>query len=324
MILAVLEAQDGALKKISHEVLAAAHKADAALSSGGVCALLIGPGAQAAAAQAAGEGVQEVLYVEGEGFAAYASQAFAQAVLAAREAVSAQAVLFGATAMGRDVAPRVSAALNAGLLMDVTDLFAQDGRLAASRPVYAGKAIAQVQATGDIAIAAVRPNAFQPESSGGGAAPLKALAVTVAPGSVRATVREVRREAASRAELSEADIVVSGGRGLKEPENFKLIEELADALGGAVGATRAVVDAGWRPHHEQVGQTGKTVSPGLYFAVGISGAVQHLAGMSSSRTIVAINRDAEAPIFKIADYGVVGDALEILPHLTREVQKLKA
>ncbi|MDA8345641.1 MAG: electron transfer flavoprotein subunit alpha/FixB family protein [Thermaerobacter sp.] len=323
MILAVLEAQDGALKKISYEVLTAAKKTDEALSAGGVTALLIGPGAQQAAQSVPGNGVQQVLYAEGDAFAAYAPQAYAQAVLAAAQAASAQAVVFGATAFGRDVAPRVAAARSAGLLMDVTELFAKDGSLAARRPVYAGKAIAVVQAVGQTAVAAVRPNAFAAQAAEEPFAPAKALGVDVDPVSVRAKVREVRRESAGRAELSEADVVVSGGRGLKEPENFTLLEELADALGAAVGATRAVVDAGWRPHHEQVGQTGKTVSPGLYFAVGISGAVQHIAGMSSSRTIVAINRDAEAPIFKIADYGVVGDALEILPQLTQEVRRIK-
>ncbi len=323
MILAVLEAQDGALKKISHELMTAAAEADAALASGGVAALLIGPGAQEAAKAVSGAAVQEVLVVEGDAFARYSAQAYARAVLAAAQSTSAHAIVFGATSFGRDVAPRVAAALSAGLLTDVTELFAKGGALAARRPVYAGKAIAEVEATGDQCVVAVRPNAFTAKEQDGSAAPVRPLSVEVDPGSVRAKVREIRRESGGRAELSEADIVVSGGRGLKEPGNFALIEQLADALGAAVGATRAVVDAGWRPHHEQVGQTGKTVSPGLYFAVGISGAVQHIAGMSSSRTIVAINRDAEAPIFKMCDYGIVGDALEILPQLTQEVHRIK-
>ncbi len=324
MILAVLEVQDGALKKISYEVLTAARAADEALAAGGVAALVMGPGAVQAAQGVPASAAHEVLCAEGDTLSAYAGQAYAQAVLAGAEAASAQVIVFGATAFGRDIAPRVAAARSAGLLMDVTELFAQEGCLAARRPVYAGKALAEVQAAGPQAVAAVRPNAFAAQAQGGPAAPARALAVEVDPASVRARVREVRREAAGRAELSEADVVVAGGRGLKEPANFGLVEDLADALGAAVGATRAVVDAGWRPHHEQVGQTGKTVSPALYFAVGISGAVQHLAGMSSSRTIVAINRDAEAPIFKIADYGIVGDALEILPKLTEEVRRAKS
>ncbi len=323
MILAVLEAEGGALKKISFELLTAAARADEALSSGGVTALLIGPGAAAAASSVPAATAREVLCAEGVAFEHYAPQAYAQAVLAASEAASAKAIVFGATSYGRDLAPRVAAALSAGLLMDVTDLFAHEGGLAARRPVYAGKAIAQEHALGERAVAAVRPNAFAARSQGGAAAPARALAVEVEAQNVRAKVREVRRETGGRPELSEAEVIVSGGRGLKEPANFVLVEQLADALGAAVGATRAVVDAGWRPHHEQVGQTGKTVSPGLYVAVGISGAVQHIAGMSSSRTIVAINRDGEAPIFKLADYGIVGDALEVLPELTREVGRLK-
>ncbi len=323
MILAVLEAQDGGLKKISYEILAAAAQANEVLHAGGVCALLIGQQAQRSAVGVPAANCDEVLCVEGPAFAAYSPQAFALAVQAAAESTSAQAVVFGATSLGRDLAPRVSVTLAAGLLMDVTEIFAKGGHLAARRPVYAGKVIAEVECLAETSVVAVRPNAFPAAAQEGPPARTRTLTVEVDAKELRAAVREVRRQASGRQELSEADIVVAGGRGLREPANFALVEELADSLGAAVGATRAVVDAGWRPHHEQVGQTGKTVSPGLYIAVGISGAVQHVAGMSSSRTIVAINRDAEAPIFKICDYGVVGDALEISPQLTREIRLLQ-
>lgn len=324
MILAVLEAQGQGLRKISYEILAAARRADELLQLGGIVALLIGPGSREAAQEAAREGVGKALHVDGPAFAQYATEAYAQAVVAAQRQTGASTIVLGASAFGRDVAPRVSAALGAGLLTDVTELHLHDGRLAALRAAYSQKVLVDVVAQSPIQIALVRPNAFQAVPVGGGTAPVEELPVQVDGAAVRARVREVRRQEAGRVDLSEADIVVAGGRGLKEAENFRLVEELADALGGGVGATRALVDAGWRPHQEQIGQTGKSVAPALYIAVGISGAVQHVAGMSSSRTIVSINRDAEAPIFKISDYGIVGDALEILPHLTEEVRKVRS
>lgn len=323
MILAVLEAQGTELRKISYEVLAAARLAASLQQAAGVAALLIGPGAAAAASQAAGEGVVKVLHVEGPAFAQYATETYAQAILAARESTGATTIVLGASAFGRDVAPRVSAALGAGLLTDVTELSLHEGRLAARRAAYSQKVLADVAVRSAMAVVAVRPAAFPSTPQASGSAPIEALKVTLDESKVRAKVREIRRQEASHVDLSEADVVVAGGRGLKEADNFRLVEELADALGGAVGATRALVDAGWRPHQEQIGQTGKNVAPTLYIAVGISGAVQHIAGMSASRTIVSINRDADAPIFKISDYGIVGDALEILPHLTAEVRRIK-
>jgi electron transfer flavoprotein alpha subunit len=195
------------------------------------------------------------------------------------------------------------------------------GKAAWTRPVYAGKALATVAADGPV-VASLRPNAFEPAPEGAAGA-VEAFDPGVPEGDLGVVVKEILAPAAKRVDLTEADIVVSGGRGLKGPENFHLVEGLAAALGGVVGASRAVVDAGWRPHAEQVGQTGKTVSPKLYVALGISGAIQHLAGMSSSRCIVAINRDADAPIFKVADYGIVGDVFEIVPALTAAVLKAK-
>ncbi len=321
MILAVLEASEGSLKKISAELAAAARKAQALMHQDGVALLLIGQ--EAAAAQAAAKLDADLcLIVKGAAFGAYAAEAWAQAVVAAVGEVSAPLVLLGSTSFGRDLAPRVSGLLAAGMLADVGDISLVDGQPSAERSIYSSKVKASVASLSPVTVVTVRPNAFSPAGSGVAEAAMRDLDVQVDAASVRCRVREVRRQVASRPELTEASVVVAGGRGMKDPENFHLIEQLADLLGGAVGTTRATVDAGWRPHSEQIGQTGKTIAPALYINVGISGAVQHISGVLASRTIVSINRDVEAPIFKISDYGVVGDALEILPHLIEEVRSL--
>jgi len=208
--------------------------------------------------------------------------------------------------------------------VDCTGLELDGGTLRAIRPVYAGKAIQTLKIGAAPFVASLRPNVFPPLApSGGGSADVEPLDTSEEQAAVKTVVKQVKPREGGKIELTEADVIVSGGRGMKDPSNFHLVEELAEALGAAVGASRAVVDAGWRPHAEQVGQTGKTVSPGLYFACGISGAIQHLAGMSTSKCIVAVNKDPEAPIFKVADYGIVGDALEVLPALTEEIRKLE-
>ncbi len=321
MILAVLEASDGSLKKISAELAAAARKAQALLGADGVALLLIGADDVAADAACALD-CDLCLTVKGEAFSGYAAEAWAAAVVQAAKDVSAPLILFGSTSFGRDLAPRVAGLMEAGLLADVAELTLEDGHLAAARSVYSGKVNARLASLSAVTLATVRPNAFSPAGSAAPQAPRRELEVAVDPASVHCRAREVRRQAATRPELTEASVVVAGGRGLKDPENFHLIEELADLLGAAVGTTRATVDAGWRPHSEQIGQTGKNIAPALYINVGISGAVQHISGVFGSRTIVSVNRDAEAPIFKISDYGVVGDALEILPHLIEEVRRL--
>jgi electron transfer flavoprotein alpha subunit len=231
------------------------------------------------------------------------------------------AIVFGATATGRDLAPRVAARLGVGLATDVTEFGIEGGKVVVTRPVYAGKVLQRLRIDGSPALLSIRPNTVQPvESAAAGA-----ITPFAVPGfTQRVTVKAVKAAASAALDVAEAPIVVSGGRGLKEPQHFKLLEELAAALGNAaVGASRAVVDAGWRDHGAQVGQTGKTVSPSLYIAVGISGAIQHLAGMRTAKTIVAINRDKDAPIFKVADYGIVGDLFEIVPRLTAEIRKLR-
>ena len=316
MILVVLEGGK-TLKNMSLELIAAARTL-----GGPVTALAIGPDARALAAEATGAGADSALFVTAPEVAAYAPRAYARAVAAGAEKAGATVILLGATSTGRDLAPRLSARLGAGLASDVVEIHLDDGHLVARRPVYAGKAFLTVRVDTSLAVATIRPNAF-PRAGRGPAGSAEECAVAFEQADTDGAITSIEMGEAGKVELTEADIVVSGGRGLKGPENFHLVEELAAALGGAVGASRAVVDAGWRPHPEQVGQTGKTVSPTLYIACGISGAVQHMAGMSSSKIIVAINKDPDAPIFSVADYGVVGDALEVIPPLVKEVVALR-
>lgn len=318
-VLAVLEARDGAVRKVSHELLAAAR--ELAGTAGSVDALVFGAEAPAGVDRLGAAGADRVLSAGHGDFARYSPDGFAATVASVAPAYA--AVLFAATATGKDLAPRVSARLGAGLASDVVGLAVQDGAVVATRPVYAGRALQRVKLRGAPALVSVRPNAFQPR------APDESRRAAVEPVVVpafeaRVRVTTVKEPEKPALDVTEAPIVVSGGRGLKEPANFKLLEELARAFGGkaAVGASRAVVDAGWRPHGDQVGQTGKTVSPSLYIAVGISGAIQHLAGMRTAKVIVAINKDKDAPIFKVADYGIVGDLFEIVPKLTEEIKKL--
>jgi electron transfer flavoprotein alpha subunit len=230
-------------------------------------------------------------------------------------------VVFAASAQGKDLAPRVAARLGVPLAADATELAVDGGAVIVTRPVYAGKAQLKVKVTATPAVVSLRPNVFTPVER-----PKAGTAETapVSGDAGRVVVKGIKAAAGGTLDVAEASIVVSGGRGMKEPANFKLLEDLAAALGGraAVGASRAVVDAGWRPHGDQVGQTGKTVSPSLYVAVGISGAIQHLAGMRTAKVIVAINKDKDAPIFKVADYGIVGDLFEVVPKLTEEIRRL--
>jgi electron transfer flavoprotein alpha subunit len=316
-VLAVLEQRDGVLRKVSHEVLAAARRlADA--SGGSVHALVLAAGDVAGLDQLGRFGADVVKVATHEAFALGSPDA----ATAAAAQPGYGAVLLAATAQGRDLAPRIAARLGAAVATDVTDLAVEGGKVTVTRPVYAGRALQRATLSGAVAVISVRPNTFAPVESGK-AGTREVMAVPAF--TPRVTVKALKKPDAAKLDVSEASVVVSGGRGLKEPQHFALVEELAAAFGNAaVGASRAVVDAGWRDHGEQVGQTGKTVSPQLYIAIGISGAIQHLAGMRTAKTIVAINRDKDAPIFKVADYGVVGDLFEIVPRLTEEVKRLKA
>jgi electron transfer flavoprotein alpha subunit len=232
-------------------------------------------------------------------------------------------VIIGFSAQGRDVGPRVAVQLDAPIVTDVTDIKASGDTLTVKHPVYANKVIVTLQVSGPMAVVSVRPSAFTAAEK---SRPVKieTMAPATEPAASRVVVKEMIEGGKGTIELGDAPVIISGGRGLKAPENFKIIEELAAAFGNAaVGATRAVTDDGWRPHSDQIGQTGRQVSPQLYIAVGISGAIQHLAGMRTSKTIVAINKDKDAPIFKVADYGIVGDALEIVPALTKAVREAR-
>jgi electron transfer flavoprotein alpha subunit len=320
-ILTFAEQRDGKLRRASLETVSEARRLAGALGAT-VAAVVIGPGGDALADELAAHGADSVHVFDDAGFAAYATEAYARALAQAVSEAKAGVVLVPFTAMGKDLAPRVAAKLGAGLASDCVALSVKDGRLSARRPTYAGKAYATVEWAGEPRIATLRPNVFPlaaPDAS------RKAQVVkSTADASARAKVTAVKASAAGKLQLTEAQVIVSGGRGLKGPEHFHLVEELAEALGAATGASRAVVDAGWVDHAMQVGQTGKTVSPTLYVACGISGAIQHLAGMSSSKYIVAINKDPDAPIFKVANYGLLGDVFEILPKLTEAAKAHKA
>jgi len=321
-ILAVTEQRDGALRKVSREVVWAARQLADQLG-GTVDALVIGaPGVEAAGAGLGQVGADRVLVASDATFARYAPDGYAATVAELVKAGGYAAVVVSATATGKDLAPRIAARLDAPLGSDVTAIGAEGGKVTAARPIYAGKAIQRLVFEGTPAVLSLRPNTYVVGTAA------KAGAVEQVPAAAvpaRVTVTEVKAAEQGKLDVAEADIVVAGGRGMKAPEHFQLIEDLAKAFGAAaVGASRAVVDAGWRPHAEQVGQTGKTVSPTLYVAVGISGAIQHLAGMRTSKTIVAINKDKDAPIFKAADYGITGDLFEVLPRLIEEVRKAKA
>jgi electron transfer flavoprotein alpha subunit len=321
-VLAIGEQRDGALKRVSEEVVTAARSVADGVGGEVDVVVIGGPGLGQTAGSLGRYGADRVVAVEHGDLAEYSPESYIRAIVDLVEAGDYFAVLFPATAMGRDLAPRVAARLDVPLASDATGLEVEGGELVVRRPVYAGKSFVDLTLDGAPRVVSVRANVFRAQEN-----PREATVETVAgepePGRVR--VREVHAGSGDKPDVSEATVVVAGGRGLKDPENWKLLEDLADALGEgvALGASRAVVDAGWRPHAEQVGQTGKVVSPQLYFAVAISGAIQHLAGMRTASTIVAVNRDADAPIFKVADYGIVGDAFEVVPRLVEEIRKVR-
>jgi electron transfer flavoprotein alpha subunit len=315
-ILVFCEAKGGKLKPVSKEIVSAAKTL-----GGDVHAVVFGDVSDAASLGAFG--ASKVIQVANPEVAHYSTEGFAQAAGEIITGENPAAVIFAATVRGRDLAPRVAARVGRPLLQDCVELKMEGSELHVLRPIYAGKVLMWCKVKGGFGVISLRPKAFLATETGG-TAQVEARTVNLDASKIRAKVLEEKMAAGTALDVSEADIVISGGRGLKGPEGFGMIEDLAKALGAAVGASRAVVDAGWRPHSEQVGQTGKVVSPTLYVAVAISGAVQHLAGMTTSRTIVAINKDADAPIFKVATYGIVGDAFEVVPELAKEIKKLKA
>jgi len=289
---------------------------------GEVTVIALGTGAKAAAATLGKHGAKVAFVNEDKVFDEFLAEPATDALAALHKEQAPDLVLFGFTSDSRDVAGRLAARLGVGLISNASELEAKDGGFVARVPYFGGAKVATMRANAKPAIVLVRPKAFE-ASETGGTAEVKELAVTVGDGSKRARVIERVVEASEKVKLEDAKVVISGGRGMGGPDNFPMLEDLAGALGGAVGASRAVVDAGWVPYSMQVGQTGKSVRPGVYIAVGISGAMQHTVGMKTSKVIIAINKDPEAPIMKMADLGVVGDALKIVPALTAAVKAKK-
>jgi len=319
-ILAILEQRENKLKRTAFEAAAFTARLSSELGLEAE-AVVIGNNIENIS-EIGKYGIKKVIHFRNEKLTNYSTSAYTKIVKDYAKEAGTNYLIVSGTSLGRDLAPHIAARLNAGCVMDCTDIQTSSGEVTYTRPVYAGKGLIDVKLKSVIKIIVIRPNIFKPEiKDENGKAEIEVR--NVENPDLKNRVTEIKKSE-GKLDVAEADIIVSGGRGLKGPENYHLVEELADALGAAVGASRAVVDAGWRDHREQVGQTGKTVSPTLYIACGISGAIQHLAGMSSSKYIVAINKDKEAPIFSIADYGIAGDVFEILPALTEEIKKIKS
>lgn len=321
---AFAETRAGELRRVALEAVTVARQLADASGGGEVHALVVGaPGVAAKAEQLGRYGADVVTVVEDPALDKYSPEVVAATAAQLVGARDFRVAVFSASAQGKDLAPRVAAKLGVSMIADATSLELNGDSLVAQHPVNTGKVVAKVTLTGSPALVTVRPGAIA-AAQANRAARVESARPAIDPASARVVPKELIQGNTAQLDLGEAPVVVSGGRGLKVPENFKLLEDLAAAFGNAaVGATRAVTDEGWRPHSDQIGQTGRLVSPDLYIAAGISGAIQHLAGMRTSRTIVAINKDREAPIFKIADYGIVGDALEIVPVLTEAVKEAK-
>ncbi|MCP4688939.1 MAG: electron transfer flavoprotein subunit alpha/FixB family protein [Desulfobacterales bacterium] len=316
-VLAIAEQSDGVFKKVTREALSEGRR----IADGLGCELavaVLGDGVGEAAAELGRFGADRILVVDKEALREYLTDTYTRVVAGVVEKEAPALIILGATAQGKDLAARLAARINAPLAMDCIAVNAGENGVTATRTVYGGKLLADVALDGAPAIAAIRPNALPIVEK---TAPGVVEALDVDPGESLLVFVEKTVET-GKVELTEADVIVTGGRGMSG-DDYSVIQELADLLGGAVGASRAAVDEGWRPHSDQVGQTGKTVSPGLYLAFGVSGAIQHLAGMSSSKVIVAINKDPEAPIFSKSDYGVVGDLFKIAPLISEEIRKQK-
>jgi electron transfer flavoprotein alpha subunit len=293
-------------------------------SGGEVHALLLGPPGIAAKASQIGQyGADVIIVVEHAGLANYSPEVATATAADRLKSGGYRAAVFSTTAQGRDLAPRVAARLDVSVVTDVLAFEVEGDSIVVRHPMNIGKVIATIAIAAKPAVIAMRPNVIAPAQNTK-AGRVEAAQPAIDPATVRVKVIETRKGGGGKLDLAEAPVVIAGGRGLRAAENFKLVEDLASAFGNAaIGATRAVTDDGWRPHSDQIGQTGRLVSPQLYIAVGISGAVQHLAGMRTSKTIVAVNKDKDAPIFKVADYGIVGDVFEVIPALTEAVREAK-
>ena len=317
-VLVFCEFQNGQLKRSSQELLQYA-----AQSGSTVTALALGPAAATGAATAGQHGAAEVLVCKDTDLDKYNPELFLAAVLEARKTSGATTILASASSLAKDLFPRVAAKLDGGVISDGTEISISGDNVKVKKPLYAGKVFAQAEFAADAAVKIVLMRANQlpvVAADTSKSALVKEFSITKP--NLKTLIKDIVKATSEKLDLTEANVIVSGGRGLKEAANFKMLNDLAEVLGATVGASRAVVDAGWVPHSMQVGQTGKTVAPSLYIAVGVSGAIQHLAGMSGSKVIVAINSDPNAPIFQKATYGIVGDAFEIVPKLTEEFKKV--
>jgi len=313
----IAEHKEGKLKRVSLEILSECIRQGVEPTC-----VLAGDGNMDSAAQELGKyGAKKVVVLENAELKNYSNEGLANAFHAYLSKQSPTAIITGASWVGKDMLPRLAAKFQVGLAADCTE-FKVSGGISARRPVFAGKCSQSLSFSGNPAIFSVRPNVLALGEPKGSAPQIEKASAEV--GQIRAKVTEVLSSGEKKVDLTEADIIISGGRSLKSADNFKILFDCASVMGAAVGASRAAVDAGYAPHDMQVGQTGKTVSPKLYIACGISGAIQHLAGMRTSKVIVAINKDPEAPIFQKADYGIVADLFEVVPLLTEELKKLKA
>jgi electron transfer flavoprotein alpha subunit len=316
------EMRGGELKKAIKELIGAA-RLITQTTGGAIDAVLIGAGAAAAAEGIKEYGLRKIFAVEDEALATYSTEGYAKALADLLEAGKPAYALLGATAMGRDLGPRIAARVDGVMFSDCVDVRMEEGTCVVKRPVYSGKVFIEMAPEGErTTFISIRPNNMPPAEPSGGAAEIVTHTAGVARDSIRAIATEIIALAGGRPDVTEADVIIAGGRAMKDREGFKVLEDLADLFGAAVGASRAAVDAGYADHGIQVGQTGKIVNPKLYIACGISGAIQHLAGMRTSKVIVAINKDPNAPIFEKATYGIVGDLFEVVPVLTEELKKI--
>lgn len=318
-VLVLGEARDGSLRNVSFEAVGAAQTV---AEGGEVVGVLIGDSVSGLGQELIQNGADRVVVVENEKLAQYTSDGFAQALLAVIEQEKPEGLIFGHTSAGKDLSPKIASKLNSGLVSDVTAIEVTGGNIVFTRPIYSGKAFEKKVVTDGLIFATIRPNNIAaPEKDDSRTGDVSSLEVDIK--DLRTIIKEVVRKASEGVDLSEAKVVIAGGRGVKSEEGFEPLKELANVLGGAVGASRGACDAEYCDYSLQIGQTGKVVTPDLYIACGISGAIQHLAGMSNSKVIVAINKDPEANIFNVADYGIVGDLFEVVPMLTEEFKKLK-
>lgn len=318
-VLVLGEARDNALRNVSFEAIAAGKT----IAEGGeVVGVLLGSSVSALGNELIQYGADRVIVVEDEKLEQYTSDGYSQALMAVLDQESPEGIIFGHTALGKDLAPKIASKLGSGLISDATSVEEAGGNLVFTRPIYSGKAFEKKIVTDGLIFATIRPNNIDPlEKDESRSGDVSSVSVDIK--DLRAIIKDVVRKATDGVDLSEAKVVIAGGRGVKSTDGFGPLKELADVLGGAVGASRGACDADYCDYSLQIGQTGKVVTPDLYIACGISGAIQHLAGMSNSKVIVAINKDPEASIFNVADYGIVGDLFEVVPMLTEEFKKLK-